>query len=187
MLPTSTRSTARRSDSVNTYQKFPTGYYVYAYIRKDGTPYYIGKGKGRRAWAEHTVSIPDEPCRIVILEQNLTDIGALAIERRMIEWYGRKDIQTGILHNRTGGGNGSKNRPTSDETKQKISYAKTGKKRTDITWNKGLKYSEELKNKLDTSGLSQGHGWNKGQKLTDEHRANLKKAWERRKLKAINT
>jgi Ni/Co efflux regulator RcnB len=37
------------------------------------------------------------------------------------------------------------------------------------------------------SGLTKGHGWNKGQQLSNEHRANLKKAWERRKLKAINT
>lgn len=56
-----------------------------------------------------------------------------------------------------------------------------------MTCNTVLKYSERLKNKLDISGLLQGHGWNKRQKLPDEHCANLKKAWERRKIKAINT
>lgn len=105
----------------------PSGFYVYAYIRPNGTPYYIGKGKHTRAIEKHSVNKPTDPTRIIVLEQNLTELGAFAIERRMIQWYGRKDLGTGILRNRTDGGEGLSGYVFSNKHRSKISKAHTGK------------------------------------------------------------
>lgn len=94
-------------------------FYVYAYLRENGSPYYIGKGKDLRYLGSHTVNIPRDHSRIVFLETNLTNIGALALERRYIRWYGRKDLGTGILRNMTDGGEGSSGRIVSENSRRK--------------------------------------------------------------------
>ena len=114
-------------------------YYVYVYLRKgDLTPYYIGKGKGSRAYAkDHNVKVPTDKSRIIFAEKNLTDIGALAIERRLIRWYGRIDLGTGILRNKTDGGDGASNHVISP--KRIAAVIKSNKERV---------WTEESRNKL---------------------------------------
>ncbi len=84
-------------------------YYTYAYLREDGTPYYIGKGYGRRAEEKHyrgigNITPPTE--RILYLKYFTEEADAFAHEKYMIYVLGRKDNNTGILRNLTEGGVG---------------------------------------------------------------------------------
>ena len=138
-------------------------YYVYQYLRTDGTPYYIGKGKGNRAYQKqgHTVPLPIRE-RITFIKTNITNDEAVELEIALIAKYGRKDLDTGILRNMTDGGDGSVGRVATKEMKRKIREANLGKKQTQETKDKR---AEALR----------------GQKRTDEHRKlqseSAKKRW----------
>jgi hypothetical protein len=102
-------------------------FYTYAYLREDRTPYYIGKGTGNRLYTKKKCEIypPKDKSRIIYLKQNLTEEEAFKHEIYMISVFGRKDLGTGILHNRTDGGDGASN--ISEKTKKKLREANLGK------------------------------------------------------------
>ena len=87
-------------------------FYTYAYLRiGDRTPYYIGKGSGKRAYdrSSHRVKVPDNRDRIIFLKENVSEREAWDYETEMIQFYGRKDLGTGILRNLSDGGEGPAN------------------------------------------------------------------------------
>jgi hypothetical protein len=113
-----------------------TIYYVYFYLRekdsvvaKKGTPYYVGKGKGNRAYVpHHTVGVPQK-INIIKVHENLSEIEAFYLERYYIRWFGRIDNKTGILRNLTDGGEGTCGHIASADSKlmrKKTVYEKYG-------------------------------------------------------------
>lgn len=143
-------------------------YYTYAYIRKNGTPYYVGKGKGGRirVVAGRLIRPPRDPSRIIFLKRNLTEEEAFRHEIYMIFVFGRKDIGTGILLNRTSGGEGSSGRVLSQESLRKMS--ESSKRRV---------ASEETRRKLSASLK----GKLKGRRFSEETRAKMSAANKRRR------
>lgn len=90
-------------------------FYVYMYLREDGTPYYVGKGIGNRAYQKNRRLKPPPKNRIII-QDRLTEEQAFQQEIEHIAFYGRKDNGTGMLRNLTDGGEGASGAIVSDES-----------------------------------------------------------------------
>jgi len=150
-------------------------YYIYSYVRQDGTPYYIGKGKGNRAYKRrNSCPVPTDKSRIVFLAENLEEEAALEMEKWLIASYGRKSDGTGILRNLSEGGESPHSGCThSEETKRKIGEWNKKKMEEDPEWadrlknaNKGRKFGDEWRKKMSDNNAMKN----------PEHRAKVSKA-----------
>jgi hypothetical protein len=133
----------------------PNRFYTYAYLREDRTPYYIGKGSGRRINENkgRPCKKPKDKSRIIFLKQNLTEEEAFKHEIYMIAVFGRKDLGTGILYNKTNGGEGPSGYKFSEESKAGMSAARKGKP----AHNKGKSPSKETRTKMSKSKKGKNH------------------------------
>ena len=145
----------------------PKRFYTYAYLREDRTPYYIGKGKGRRLYkkSKNEIKPPKDKSRIILLKQNISEEEAFKHEIYMIAVFGRKDLGTGILRNRTDGGEGSSGWVPDEEFRKNVSkthkgeknhnYGKTGEK----NHNYGKKWWNDGYGNLKLSIKCPDEGW----------------------------
>lgn len=136
-------------------------YYVYAYLRANGTPYYIGKGQGKRAWTKGKGEVypPVDGSLVKIIAHKLWENEAFALEEKLILQYGRKDLGTGILRNQSDGGEGTK------------------KPYNKVAWNKGLTKDDPrvAKNAANISKAMKQY------QRTEEHQQNINKSLKGRK------
>jgi hypothetical protein len=136
-------------------------FYTYLWLREDGTPYYVGKGKGKRGFisAGHSYHRPKDSTRIITQEWP-SESDAFVAEKFLISYYGRMDLGTGLLANRTDGGDGTSGYRWTQDHKDKISISHQGKKRSKThcrnisksmmgnTRTLGIKYSDKVREKV---------------------------------------
>jgi hypothetical protein len=161
----------------------PNRFYTYAYLREDRTPYYIGKGNGDRVYRKRSKGIkpPKDKSRIIFLKRNLTEQEAFKHEIYMIVVFGRIDLGTGILHNKTNGGEGVSGYIHNEETKKKISEIGKGRECKQETRkklseaSKGKSIFEETKRKMSEVKKGENNP-NYGKEMSEEHKQKISEA-----------
>jgi hypothetical protein len=128
-------------------------FYTYLWLRPNGTPYYVGKGTGKRAFSsQHRLPAPKEPARIFI-QFWADEAEALEMEKYYIKLFGRNDIGTGILRNFTDGGDGLTN--PGPVARRNISEGQLKRfKRLGVSAATRLKYSDITKARMSANNSS---------------------------------
>jgi len=149
---------------------------VYVIFRPNGTPCYVGKGRGRRAehharfsHNRHLKSIyrqADGILPLAKIREDLTDQEACEIERAFIAAIGRKDLGLGPLVNFCDGGEGLSGHIKSSETRAKLSAALKGKISRSPEWRakqsiaqKGRVMPDTVREKISAGNSGKPRPW----------------------------
>lgn len=132
-------------------------YYVYVWRDSANVPFYVGKGKGKRAYNTTTRSKEFKEvyakggCAVEIVDWFIHESQAHALEVELIARYGRRDMG-GLLVNKTDGGEGASGRVMSDQARAKLAASALGNTRC-----VGRAYSSETRAKIGASRLGRTH------------------------------
>ncbi len=168
------------------YNKDMIQFYSYLWLREDTTPYYAGKGSGRRAFVRHSHLYPPLAMSSILIFPHSTEAEAFESEKAFIKWFGRKDIGTGCLRNFTEGGEGKTGRIANLETRRRMSEAQKGnKKSVGYRHMLGLRHTEETKAQL--SEAHKGQNNRLGCHETEEQRNRKRMAQRLRRFREAKT
>jgi len=139
-------------------------YYTYAYLREDGSPYYIGKGSGRRMYQNNgrCCARPTDKSRILKLKEFDTEEEAFEHECYLIGVYGKKCEGTGILYNVSDGGEGitgNSHHMKTDYYRKLVSEKLKGKPTNRPPGNKGIPLTKEHKERISGEGNGKSKRW----------------------------
>lgn len=128
-------------------------FYTYLWLREDGTPYYVGKGRGERAYEVHRSSsrvMKAPPKERIVVHPAESEADAFETEVALVWYYGRKDLGLGCLRNLSNGGEGPAGRACTESTKILISkkLKSLGVIPPDRT---NVAHKESIKEKISTS------------------------------------
>jgi len=161
-------------------------YYTYLWLREDGTPYYVGKGSRKRAYShyEHCVHPPTDKSRVII-EYHASEEDAFLAERFLILYFGRRDLGTGNLLNRTSGGEGAVGAKWTEEQKSRFKN-----RYSPPPIRKGCKLSEESRKKMSLARMGHPVPQSVRDKISEAQKGKRKPVWSaesRAKLSATIT
>lgn len=170
-------------------------FYTYMWLRYDGTPYYVGKGTGERAFSKHHkqgFKNPPPRKRIIVQEFN-SDAEACKAEKFIIDFYGRSKDGSGCLRNLADGGHAglkgtfrtnrhqirlrqaiiqaNRSRHWSEEARLKIVARNIARRDQIVAMNKSRIWSKESRRKASLAKRGRPRPW------TDERRAKHKAMW----------
>jgi hypothetical protein len=95
-------------------------FYTYLWLREDGTPYYVGKGKDDRAYTSDGRRVHKPSSERILVQEFPSEADAFAAEKFLISYYGRLDLGTGCLRNLTAGGEGTSGIIRSQEFRKRV-------------------------------------------------------------------